>query len=221
MFIVLLALFFGALMFVFDFGDTSWLAVLAAHLFFLSYVTYPKKDPKTRRFQCSYGRRKAHDFSFVFLHFMVISLWFNGFLVQQPGTFSVNYQEPAASFIVYKQGGERQVHHRKEGKLHVKKQFKKLLKDIRHDLRKIREQVRAPKENRGIMFLRFLLLSLTLVIAYYLFLLVGALACELSCTSAPGTANVVLVLGTLGIFWLIFIAADFIFRHVGVEKEKG
>ena len=117
MLIVLLALFFGALMFVFDFGDTSWLAVLAAHLFFLSYVTYPKKDPKTRRFQCSYERRKAHDFSFVFLHFMVISLGINGFLVQHPGTFSVGSQEPAASFIVYKQGGERQVYHgKKEGK---------------------------------------------------------------------------------------------------------
>ena len=221
MFIVLLALFFGALMFVFDFGDTSWLAVLAAHLFFLSYVTYPKKDPKTRRFQCSYERRKAHDFSFVFLHFMVISLGINGFLVQHPGTFSVRSQEPAASFIVYKQGGERQVYHGKKGRKSVKKQFKKLLKDIRHDLRKIREKVKDQEEDTGIILLRFLLLSLTLVIAYYLFLLVGALACELSCNGPPGAANVVLVLGILGIFWLVFIAADFIFRHVGVKKEKG
>jgi len=202
----------GILLFIFNWGESKWLLVIVANLFFISYIFYPKKSKKENKkngsylqYNRHYIRQKAHDFSLVLFYGIVISLGVNNFLMQ-PIHVDNMVQQPTAKFIVHKPKLENQTTNRKQLKFEFKKKFKKVRKQIKQELRNLKKELKKKKDKMGMRLVKFLLFLLTIGAAIFLGFLILVLSCELSCSGQEGLAWVVLLAGWTGVVWLGVIA---------------
>ena len=208
----------GLLLFIFDWGESRWLLVIVANLFFISYIFYPKKSKKENKKNCSYLqynrqyiRQKAHDFSLVIFYAIVISLGVNNFLIQ-PNHSNNMVQQPTAKFIVHKPKLENHTTNRKQIKSEFKRKFKKLRKQIKKELRALKKELKKKNDKAGMTLVKFLLFLLTIGVAISLGFLILVLSCNISCSGQEGLAFVVLLLGWAGIIWLGVITIKKIFK---------
>jgi hypothetical protein len=105
--VVINAVCFGILLFIFNWGESKWLLAVIANLFFLSYIFYPEKSKKKNQYRPSYVRQKAHDFSLVIFYSVVITFGVNNFLMQNNNDYNL-VRQPTAEFMVYRPKLENQ-----------------------------------------------------------------------------------------------------------------
>lgn len=216
--VVINAVCFGTLLFIFNWGESKWLLAVVANLFFISYIFYPKKSKEKNQLRPSYIRQKAHDFSLVIFYSVVIAFGVNNFLIQNNYDHNL-VRQPTAKFIVHKPKSENPTTIRKNLKSKVKGKIKKLRKQIKYELRELKNELKKQNDKGGVIALKILLTLLTIGVALLLGYLIAALACNLSCSGEEGLAWVVLILGWGGIIWLGIIAIKNIFRKIGQKKK--
>ncbi|MFK7807272.1 MAG: hypothetical protein AB8F74_05650 [Saprospiraceae bacterium] len=217
--VVINAICFGALMYIFDWEGPRWLLVIAANIFFISYVRYPKLDKKKSKNVSLYVRQKAHDFTLVFFYSIVISLGVNNYIIHNNNDYST-VQRPTAKLVVYELKPENNTSNKRQHRSAVKGKIKKLRKQIKHELRKLKKELKRKNDKAGVIALKILLSLLTVGASLILGYLVAALACNLSCSGQEGLAAVVLILGIGGVIWLMIITLNNILKKVGQKKKK-
>ncbi|HHJ49889.1 MAG TPA: hypothetical protein ENJ88_03185 [Phaeodactylibacter sp.] len=126
-------------------------------------------------------------------------------------------QEPVASFVVYRQGDEARGHHLKEGSLHVKKEFRKLLKDSGRDLRKVRKKAKAQKGGVGGALLKAFLIGL-LIVSYLMLgaALIASVTVDFWLGGPIGSPRTLILLAGVFVFSIfIAFALPWVVNHVG------
>ena len=204
----------GILLFLFDCGDTRWLLVIIANLFFILFILYPDKLSNSGVFRYSYARQKFHDFGLVVCGSLVLALGVNNFFTQGHNDRSFA-QQPKAEFIVYQTQNKD---HEKE-KPRIKQRLKQLKKQIRQEVHIIKKTLKKQDRNGQSTAVKILLTLLTVAVALFLGYVVAALGCSLACSGADALALVVWLLGWGGIIWLGVIVIKRIWAKHGNPKE--
>ena len=208
--VLLNAVFFGTLLFIINWGTSKWLLAVAANLFFIAYIFYPKKSKKKKQFSNFYLRQKTYDFSLVVFYSVVIAFGVNNFLIKN-SNINNSALQPAATFIAHKP--------KSENKITKQIKPKEIRKQIKHDLRRLKKELKSQKNKGGEKNLKIFLTLLTIGIAVLLGYLIAGLSCSLSCFGQGGLAGVVLLVGWIGTAWLGIIAIDHIWKKMGKKKK--
>ncbi len=126
-------------------------------------------------------------------------------------------QEPMASFVVYRQGDEVRGHHSKGGRLYVKKEFRKLLKDSGRDLRKVRKKAKVQKGGACGALLKAFLIGL-LIVSYLVLgvALIVSVVVDFWLGGPIGSPRTLILLAGVFVFSIfIAFALPWIVNHVG------
>ena len=204
-FIVINSLIIGSMVFALNVGELKWCVVIFANLFFILYVTYPKKGVKVFLQEYSYKRQKLYDFSLVVLYSFVIASGVNNiFTFSSQDTYST--AKSTFTFISYRREPPKEIF--PEQSVDTKKSLRETIKyKVKVLANYLREPGGNPKGDGAKVLLFFLSFLLVLLLGYG----VALLACNIACSGAEGLAWVVLILGWGGLVWLEII----LLRRIG------
>jgi hypothetical protein len=201
--VVLNAICLGILLFLSDWELWRLLLPLAANVFFIAYLLYPKKGRKTGLFRHSYVRQKTHDFCLVFSYGLVIALGVTHFFncEEVPATRQMATQWMSLPSIT-----ENAATNTPELFQQLKMKPRELKKQIRHELKQLKKDLRKQGDNAGTEAAKVLLILLTIALALFLGYLITVLACNISCSGNEGLALVVWLGGGALIIFLTILA---------------
>jgi biotin transporter BioY len=208
------ALFFGVLLFLYNWSTPTIIVLGLAHLFAYLYVFYPKKAKVGEIFRRPYLRQKAHDFGLVISCCLVISMAFANFLLKDNPALNRTH-EAEAIFMVHDPhiSSKRSFFGRIKSTL--KEKVNELKVNITHGIQRAAIKYELHKKtdnNAGKVLLTVLTLGLSLLLGT----LIMALSCNLSCSGQEGAAIIVLVLGGGAVIWL----AVYIIREIWNKSKK-
>lgn len=207
----------GILLFLFDWNISNWLIPIFGSLFFIAFIFYPKKNSPKNRYISSYTRRKIHDFSLIMSYAVVVTLGVGSFLMQ--GDVSYNSApQPRAEFMMFQPNLEKPTTHQNSFFSKVKRKTKSLKKQTRQQFRAFKKAFKR-KNNGKVRAGQVALIMITILGALFLGLVVGVLACGISCSGSGGLALATLILGWGGIIALSVIVIKAILRR-GSNKDK-
>lgn len=213
------AIILGIILYVTEFGYSSWLMVTLANLFFVAFFFYPRKSSIKGLFKYSYFRQKLHDFTLVVSGILAFALMINNFL--SLNSSAVPFENSEVKLIVHKAESHPEANTKKGFKSELRAKAKQLRKNIKKELKELKKAWKNQKRNGNPGLVKALLIMLTIGVAVSLGMLVAALACNLSCSGYEALALIVLILGWGGIVWLGIIAIKNILQKVGQGKTVG
>jgi hypothetical protein len=190
--LIALAFVLGIQFFLTDIDLKPKMALGAAVIFCLTYLTYPVKQRVSGLLKYTYHRRVRHDVLLIAMTFVILACGANQF------AFRITEEAPPTP-IVRLVVNSPDVHVSPSSSKEIRKEIRK---NIRHQLKQMKESWKQSRQGGNSTAVKVFLIFLTLVFAFGLFVLVGSVSCQLSCNGNEGLAWIVLVLGVGGIIFL-------------------
>ncbi len=204
----------GALLYVFDYGYFKWSFIIAASVFGMAYLLYPKKNKAQGLFRYSYMRQKSHDLMLVLSFALVVTFGFNNFLTI--GTPEYNTSPNAsARLIVHKTNPDAGQKSDNSFKSRIKKKIKDQRKELRSELRGLKKAFKNDEDRTLIKLIKALLIILTICVMVVLGFLVAYLACAVTCSGSGVLGVLTLLAGWTGVVLLSIFVIKKIVRKVG------
>jgi hypothetical protein len=211
------ALFFGVLLFLYNWSTPTVVVLGLAHLFAYLYVFYPKKAKVGEIFRRPYLRQKAHDFGLVFSCCLVISMAFANFLLKDNPALNRN-QEAEAVFMVHDPHTSSKRSFLDRIKYSLKGKVAQLKSNVTQYIQETVIKYGLNEKGRDQTTKKALLTMLILGLSIGLSAVIATLSCNLSCSGQEGAAIIVAVLGFGSLIWLAIYAI----REVwGKNKKEG
>jgi len=186
-------LFAGLLLASFSQFPVMPLACLAATLYGLAFIFYPRQKLQAiSSEQASYTRRKTCDALLVYSSFLAC-LTFGNWLAQPLRTSTAAHSIPVAAASLERQSVWLMSRNRHES-------FRKVRKELRHVVR----EIRAVRKNIDPATMAGLtIFSVLLVIGAGI--LIAAFSCQLACNGQESAAILVILLGAVGVGLILFL----------------